>query len=92
VAQLVAMLAIAMTARTDPRWEKLKVSALVALVLSVAGAVATQASIWWTDLGIPRGITMRLVVAPLALFWCLAALKLRRMNRSTWRDRGLGEG
>jgi hypothetical protein len=83
VAQLVATLAMAMAARTDARWDTLWIPALTALVLSLAGAIATQASIWWMDLGIPRGITMRLVVAPLVLFWCLVALRLLRKNVHT---------
>lgn len=78
VAQLVATLSLFMASRTDSRWASLQLPALIALVLSVAGAIATQASIWWTDLGIPRGLTMRLVVAPLVLFWLLAAYVLRR--------------
>jgi len=80
VAQLVATLTMAIAASTDPRWQNLKLPAVFALVLSLAGAIATQVSIWWTDIGIPRGITMRLVVAPLVLFWWLVAIQLLRKD------------
>jgi hypothetical protein len=85
VALLVATLAMGMAARTNPSWSRLRVPALIALILSVTGAVATQASIWWVDLGIPRGLTMRLVVAPLVIFWSLVAQQIRRSNEGSTR-------
>ena len=81
VAQLGAALAFAVAIRTDPAWGDLFVAALVAFILALTGALLSQAAIWWSDVGIPMGATMRLLVVPLSALWGLVALRLRRPCR-----------
>jgi hypothetical protein len=78
VAQLVAALAFVLAVRADRRWRPLYWPAVGAFVASVAGAVITQAEIWWPDLPIPMGASSRLVVIPLILLWGAVALRLRQ--------------
>lgn len=81
VAQLVAALVFTTAIRADPAWSNLFAAALVAFILAVAGALLSQAAIWWPDLGIPMGATMRLLVIPLVALWGLVALRLRQTCR-----------
>jgi hypothetical protein len=81
VAQLVAALVFTAAIRADPSWSRLFAPALVAFILALAGALLSQAAIWWPDLGIPMGATMRLLVIPLVALWGLVALRLRRSCR-----------
>lgn len=78
VAQLAAALAFTIAIRADPAWGHLFVTALVAFLLALAGALLSQAAIWWPHLGIPMGASMRLLVVPLVVLWGLVALRLRR--------------
>lgn len=78
VAQLAAALAFTFAIRADAMWGDLFKIALVAFLLALAGALASQAAIWWPNLGIPMGATMRILVVPLVALWGLVALRLRR--------------
>ena len=78
VAQLAAALASALAIRSDPRWGVLLPPTLLAFSIALLAALCTQAAIWWPQLGIPMGATMRLLVVPLVLLWGLVALRLRR--------------
>jgi hypothetical protein len=78
VALLAASLAFAIGVRLDRVWRALFVPAVVAFGAALAGAVLTQAAIWWPDMGIPMGATMRLLVIPLVLLWGFVSLRLRR--------------
>jgi hypothetical protein len=78
VAQLAATLAFAFAVRDHPTWRGVFRVALVASAAAVAGALLSQAAIWWPQLGIPMGATMRLLVVPLVLFWGFVAVRLRR--------------
>lgn len=78
VAQVAAALAFALAAKTNPRWSRLFLPALVAFGISVSAALLSQLAIWRPDLGIPMGATMRLVVLPLVLLWGVVALRLRQ--------------
>ena len=79
VAQLAAALAFTAVTRTDPAWGGLFRTSLAMFLLALAGAVLSQASIWWPRLGIPMGATMRLLVVPLLVLWAIVALRLRQM-------------
>jgi len=81
VAQLAAALAFTVAIRAHHAWGNLFVAALVAFILAVTGALLSQVSIWWPDLGIPMGVTMRLLVIPLLALWSLVALRLRQTCR-----------
>jgi hypothetical protein len=78
VAQLAAALAFALAIRSDPRWGALLPPTLLAFTIALVAALCSQAAIWWPQLGIPMGATMRLLVLPLVLLWGLVALRLRR--------------
>jgi hypothetical protein len=79
VAQLAAALAFTIATRTEPKWSGLSRIALAMFLLAVVGAILSQGSIWWPQLGIPMGATMRLLVIPLVILWGLVALRLRQM-------------
>ena len=79
VAQLAAALAFTVATRADPKWSGLSRIALAMFLLAVVGAILSQGSIWWPQLGIPMGATMRLLVIPLVILWGLVALRLRQM-------------
>jgi len=79
VAQLAAALAFTISVRADPVWGGLFKTALSMFLLALAGAILSQISIWWPQLGIPMGATMRLLVVPLVALWGIVALRLRRM-------------
>jgi len=79
VAQLAAALAFTVAARADPRWSRLSRTALAMFLLALVGVILSQVSIWWPQLGIPMGATMRLLVVPLVVLWGLVALRLRQM-------------
>jgi hypothetical protein len=76
VAELAATLAFILTFRANGEWQRLMRAATVAFTLAVVGAIITQVEIWWPDLGIPMGASMRLVVIPLLAFWGAVALRL----------------
>jgi hypothetical protein len=78
VAQLVATLALILAIRADAAWQALAKLAWLMFVVALAGAVLSQIAIWWPELHIPMGATMRLFVVPLVLFWGLVAWRLRR--------------
>jgi hypothetical protein len=78
VAQLAAALAFTIAIRADPTWGSLFVPALAMFLLAVLGAILSQIEIWWPQLGIPMGATMRFLVVPLTILWGLVALRLRR--------------
>ena len=77
VAQLIAALAFAVAVRHSRKWSTFLTPTIVALLLAATGALLTQIAIWYPDLGIPMGATMRLVVVPLLLLWGAVALRLR---------------
>lgn len=77
VAQLVAALGFTVATRADARWSGLFRPAASVFVIALIGAILSQISLWRSDLGLPMGITMRLVVAPLLLLWGLVAWRLR---------------
>ena len=79
VAQLAAALAFTAVTRANPAWGGLLRTSLAMFLLALAGAVLSQASIWWPHLGIPMGATMRLLVVPLLVLWAIVALRLRQM-------------
>jgi hypothetical protein len=78
VAQLTAALAFTIAVRADPAWRGLFVTALAMFLLALAGAILSQAAIWWPHLGIPMGATMRLLVIPLVALWGVVSVRLRR--------------
>src|SRR5215208_2028907 len=78
VAQLAAALAFAIAIRSDPAWRGLFMTALTTFLLALAGAILSQAAIWWPHLGIPMGATMRLLVIPLLALWGVVSVRLRR--------------
>jgi hypothetical protein len=78
VAQLTAALAFTIAVRADPAWRGLFVTALSMFLLALAGAILSQAAIWWPHLGIPMGATMRLLVIPLVALWGVVSVRLRR--------------
>jgi hypothetical protein len=78
IAQLTAALCFTVAVRADKAWGGLFVPALTAFLLALAGAILSQAAIWWPHLGIPMGATMRLLVVPLVALWGLVALRLCR--------------
>jgi Protein of unknown function (DUF998) len=78
VAQLAAALAFTIAARADPAWRGVFVTALGMFLLALAGAILSQAAIWWPHLGIPMGATMRLFIIPLVALWGVVSLRLRR--------------
>ena len=79
VAQLAAALAFTAATRTDLAWGGQFRTALAMFLLAAAGAILSQFSIWWPQLSIPMGATMRLLVVPLLVLWGLVALHLSRM-------------
>ena len=81
VAQLMAALAFTVAIRANSTWAGLFITALVAFILALAGALLSQVAIWWPHLGIPMGATMRLLVIPLVALWGLVALRLRQTCR-----------
>jgi hypothetical protein len=78
VAQLAAALAFILAAYTDQRWRRLFVPALVAFLVGGIAALFTQIAIWYPNIGIPMGVTSRLVVIPLLILWGAVAFALRR--------------
>ena len=78
VAQLAAALAFTIAARADPAWRGVFITALAMFLLALAGAILSQAAIWWPHLGIPMGATMRLFIIPLVALWGVVSLRLRR--------------
>jgi hypothetical protein len=78
VAQLAAALVFTIAIRVDTAWRSLFLTALTMFLLALAGAILSQAAIWWPHLGIPMGATMRLLVIPLLALWGLVALRLQR--------------
>ncbi len=77
VALLIATLAFALAVRRTRQWSSLVTPAIVALLLAATGALLSQLALWYPELGIPMGATMRLVAVPLILFWGAVALRLR---------------
>jgi hypothetical protein len=86
VAELAATLAFIIAFQTDPNWHRLRQAAKVVFAISLIGAIVTQVEIWWPDLDVPMGATMRLVVIPLLVFWGAVALRLRRATGLTLAD------
>ncbi len=78
VAQLAAALAFTLAIRRDRWWSGLFIPAVVLFLIALASALLSQAAIWWPELGIPMGATMRLLVVPLLILWGLVAMRLRR--------------
>src|SRR5215212_3303153 len=78
IAQLAAALAFTIAVRADPAWRGVFVTALAMFLLALAGAILSQAAIWWPHLGIPMGATMRLLVIPLVALWGVVSVRLRR--------------
>src|SRR5215208_973862 len=75
VAQLAAALAFTAVTRAGPAWSGLFRTSLALFLLALAGAILSQVSIWWPQLGIPMGATMRLLVVPLLVLWAIVALR-----------------
>jgi len=78
VAQLVAALAFALALRAEPAWMRLSKLALLAVGVAIAGAIVTQLEIWWPQLGIPMGATIRVYILPLLILWGAVGLTLRQ--------------
>jgi hypothetical protein len=78
VAELVATLALIMAIHDDPAWHDALRPAWLAFGIALFAAVLSQIAIWWPQLGIPMGATMRLFVVPLVLLWGFMAWRLRR--------------
>src|SRR5215213_2028160 len=53
VAQLAAALAFTFVTRADPTWSGLSRTTLTLFLLALLGAIVSQVSIWWPQLGIP---------------------------------------
>ncbi len=86
VAELVATLAFIIAVQADPNWQFLRQAAKVVFAVTLIGAIVTQIEIWWPDLDIPMGATMRLVVIPLLVFWGAVAMRLSRPAELTLAD------
>jgi hypothetical protein len=82
VAQLAAALVVIKIARICAQWRPSLALAAIVFALSLAGAILSQLSIWWPNLGIPMGATMRLAVLPLLVLWAFIAW---RISRRCWR-------
>ena len=78
VAELVATLAFIMAIRPDPTWQRVARIAWIAFLVALVGAILSQIAIWWPELGIPMGATMRLFVIPLIMLWGIVAWRLRQ--------------
>lgn len=78
VAQVVAALAFGLAASVTPAWTRQVRPALVAFAVAVFAAIVSQLALWRPDVGIPIGITLRLIVLPLVLLWGSVALHLRQ--------------
>lgn len=77
VTQVAAALTFGLGASVAPTWTGQVRPALVAFAVAVAAAILSQLALWRPDLGIPIGITLRLIVLPLVLLWGSVALRLR---------------
>jgi uncharacterized protein DUF998 len=78
VAELVATLALILAIRAEPSWSHAVGIAFLAFLVALGGAVLSQVAIWWPQLGIPMGATMRVFVIPLILLWGVIAWRLRQ--------------
>ncbi len=76
---MAAMLGLLLASGSDPEWRSLRPVGAVCWVVALAGALATQAELSFPDLPIPFGVVMRMVVAPVLLWWALVALRLLRL-------------
>jgi hypothetical protein len=81
VAQIAAVLTFVIIARISARWHPFLALATIAWLLSLAGAILSQLSIWCPGLGIPMGATIRLAVLPLLVFWAVIAWRLHQNCR-----------
>ncbi len=79
---MTAMLALLLAGSTDPDWRALRPVGVAGWLVALVGALATQAELSYPDLPIPFGIVMRMVVAPVLLWWSLVALRLLRRPSS----------
>lgn len=77
VAHLVAALCFLCATRSRSALTGLYPLTMTAFIVAVSSAIISQIAIWRPDLGLPMGVTMRLVVLPLLVLWGVVAWRLR---------------
>jgi hypothetical protein len=78
--QLAALLATALAFRSAAGWRPLAARGLLLFSTALAGALLTQAKLLWEALPIPLGVSMRMIVVPVLIWWATVALNLRAPN------------
>ena len=76
--QVLSVVAVLFGLRTWRQEQWLLRLGVVLLAISLLGAAAVQIAIWRPDLGIPEGLAMRVVLAPLLGWWACIAVAIRR--------------
>ena len=74
---LAALLATALAFRAEPGWRPLAVPGLLLFATAFSGALFSQAELLWEALPIPFGVTMRMVIVPVLVWWATVAIRLR---------------
>ena len=84
--QFISVAALLLGLRSWPQAGPIIRLGIVLLGITLLDAAAIQVAIWRPDLGIPEGLAMRGVIAPLLIWWGLIALAIRRNVESATDD------
>lgn len=82
LSMIAAVLVLAVAFRRDERWRSLSAPSFLLGALALVGALSTRFAQDNPELGLPVGLLMRLLVAPLVVWSAIAAIRLRRIGRS----------
>ena len=90
VAQFGALAALLLAVRDGPEWASLRRVGLIAGLVALVAAAFHQLAIWFPSLGVPEGVTIRVVLLAMLVWWALVARRITQPDRAGTSDRPPG--
>ena len=90
VAQFGALAALLLAVRDGPEWASLRRAGVATGLVALVAAAFHQLAIWFPSLGVPEGVTIRVVLLAMLVWWALVARRITQPDRAGTSDRPPG--
>lgn len=90
VAQFGALAALLLAVPDGPEWASLRRAGVATGLVALVAAAFHQLAIWFPSLGVPEGVTIRVVLLAMLVWWALVARRITQPDRAGTSDRPPG--
>jgi len=90
VAQFGALAALLLAVPDGPEWASLRRAGVATGLVALVAATFHQLAIWFPSLGVPEGVTIRVVLLAMLVWWALVARRITQPDRAGTSDRPPG--